>query len=318
VLLVLIVCCNAVVLSKKDVSYHYMSAPWTPFKSDESIDYTKIPLVAAFEKKAGVTHSWINGGMAQWAQLSVPERKKVAEEWVKAGHQNGLSIIIHVFSDCLEEAKEMARHARTIGADAIALLPPSYPNRAPNLKILVQFMAKIAEASDWLPFYYYHFPGSTGVDIKMVDLIKESQGVIQNFVGIKYVANDFNDFWAAQQMGVDMFWAAEPKIQSLPYGTTSFVLAESYYCPYLSNVITTWYGSQSSLALQAQQRLNTLQGLVGGASKDVFKMMGIDLGPPRLPKVPISQEEYDRVFAALTKFGFFNQTASVNSMKRKL
>lgn len=35
----------------------YYLAPWTAFKDDESIDYSKIPLVAAFEKKVGVTHT---------------------------------------------------------------------------------------------------------------------------------------------------------------------------------------------------------------------------------------------------------------------
>jgi len=69
---------------------------------------------------------------------------------------------------------------------------------------LVQFLAKVAEASNWLPFYYYHLPSSTGVDYKMVDLLNEAQGKIQNFVGIKYVGDDFNDFLGAKQMGVDM------------------------------------------------------------------------------------------------------------------
>jgi hypothetical protein len=39
-------------------------------------------------------------------------------------------------------------------------------------------------------------------------------------------------------------------------------------------------------------------------------MMGIDLGTVRLPGVPISQAVYDKVFAELKAFGFFNQTMS--------
>lgn len=47
---------------------------------------------------------------------------------------------------------------------------------------------------------------------------------------------------------------------------------------------------------------------MSGAGKYVMKMLGIDLGPPRLPAVPMTQSTYDQIYTALQNWGFFNRT----------
>lgn len=42
------------------------------------------------------------------------------------------------------------------------------------------------------------------------------------------------------------------------------------------------------------------------ASRAMVKMTGCDLGPPRLPFVPLDQEKYANLEKELTEFGFFN------------
>ncbi len=49
-----------------------------------------------------------------------------------AGHANGLYIIAHVGSNVLSEAVELAAHAASIGADAIASVPPYATKRRPS------------------------------------------------------------------------------------------------------------------------------------------------------------------------------------------
>jgi len=296
-----------------DDSWILLSAPWTPFSSNLDLNPSKVKDQAKFHKSKGVTHVWAIGGMGQWSQLTMPERKSLAQAWVTYGKMQGLYVIIHVGSQCIYDAKELAKHAEQIGADAIAVLPPWAPSRPKDLDTLVVVLAEIANTVK-LPFWYYHLPGQTGLNYKMSDLLTKSKGIIPTFAGIKYVSNDLEDFQLCMQIENGkykrgMLWAPEPKLQALPFGTTGFVLAEAYYAPYLLKVLNAYRAGEFQKAQQAQESLNNLQSLIQGeGGKAVMKMLGIDLGGPRLPNLDISQAEYEKLYLSLQEWGFFNQT----------
>jgi N-acetylneuraminate lyase len=54
-------------------------------------------------------------------------------------------------------------------------------------------MGAIASAAPSLPFYYYHIPSATNVDLPMVDFLAVADGLIQNLAGIKYTHYDLED-----------------------------------------------------------------------------------------------------------------------------
>lgn len=67
-------------MSKVAQKGQYMSAPWTPLVSlpSEPIPQLNISMVkeqVRMHKLKGVTHVWVNGGMAQWTTLTLDERK---------------------------------------------------------------------------------------------------------------------------------------------------------------------------------------------------------------------------------------------------
>lgn len=285
-----------------------LSAPWTPFNPDMSVNYGMVGPLARFQKLAGVTSVWVPGGMGQWAQLTLEERKQLGELWVTEGKKQGLLVIVHVGAQAVYDAVELARHAREIGAEAIAVMPPFAPDRPATLDVLIQILAMIADASGGLPLYYYHIPGTTNIRFPMYDLVRRSVNELPSLAGIKYVDNNLTDFRLCLEFEdgrVNMMWAPEPKIQALPLGTTSYVLAEPYYAPYLLPVLDYWRMGNHEQAQAAQKKLNDLQHIVGAAAKDVMKMLGYDCGIPRLPKTPISQHEYDAALTGLRAFGFF-------------
>lgn len=198
------------------------------------------------------------------------------------------------------------------GADAIAMLPPFAPQKPPSVDILVEIMAKIASATK-LPLFYYHFPGQTGITFPFADILTRALPRVPTLAGVKFVS-DLGDFANVVQIAppsFKLFWAPEPKIQAMPYGITRYVLAESYYAPYLAKVLDAYEAGNMQLAEQNQQRLNDLQNIINsyGGNRDVMKMLGIDMGPARLPSAPhISQKSYDALQDALSKWGFFNNT----------
>ncbi|QLQ04776.1 MAG: dihydrodipicolinate synthase family protein [Anaerolineae bacterium] len=67
--------------------------------------------------------------------------------------------------------------------------PPSPPcpllRQAEPVKVLVDCMAEIASAAPDLPFYYYHIPGLTGVNLDMVEFLRQGAR-IPTLAGIKY------------------------------------------------------------------------------------------------------------------------------------
>jgi len=271
-------------------------------------------------KENGVTHVWAIGGMAQWDQITLVERKSMAVQYVAACKKYGLYSIIHVGHQCIADAQELAMHAESIGADAISVLPPFAPEKPNNIDVLISVVAKIAGAAPNTPFYYYHMPGTTSLDYSMTDFLTKSKNIIPTMSGIKFVNQDLNDFQQASLLPCTytgctngrylIFWANNPKLQSLPFGAHAFVLAENYYAPYMKAVFDAWQTNQS-LAEQLQVVYNQVMDCVKDG-KSVSKMLGLDLGPPRLPGQPVKSSDYIQSCDCLQSAGFF-QKLGVNN-----
>ena len=84
------------------------------------------------------------------------------------------------------------------GVKGIFAMSPNYfkPSSPENL---VDTMAVIAAGAPDLPFWYYHFPDMTGVNINMYEFIRaaDSMGTIPNLMGIKFTHEKLADFDSA-------------------------------------------------------------------------------------------------------------------------
>src|SRR5690606_17793331 len=96
-------------------------------------------------------------------------RMQLAVEWRRAAGSE-LKVIVHVGHTSLLEAQRLAEHAQRIGADAVATMAPFFFKPA-GVGDLVEFCAEVACAAPELPFYFYHIPSMTGVDVPMHDFL---------------------------------------------------------------------------------------------------------------------------------------------------
>lgn len=48
----------------------------------------------------------VNGSLAEGMSMTVDERKRLAEEWMKASNGR-LQVVIHVGANCIKDAKEL-------------------------------------------------------------------------------------------------------------------------------------------------------------------------------------------------------------------
>jgi len=74
-------------------------------------------------------------------------------------------------------------------------MPPVY-FKPGDIPTLVDTMSVIANAAPDLPFWYYHFPAMTGVDLDMFHFTEaiDASGAMPNFMGVKFTNEIIMDF----------------------------------------------------------------------------------------------------------------------------
>jgi N-acetylneuraminate lyase len=169
-----------------------VAAPFTPMHPDGSINVSIIPSYHAFLKRNGVAGVFICGSTGEGPSMTLLEKKAVAEAWAHANKgDDHFKVILFVGGTCLEDAKELARYASTIGLNGISLTAPNYFKPA-SLQQLAACCIDVAEAAPDQPFY---FPTMTSLilpnafSLKMVDT---------NFFG-----EGMNVSWLPWQWGED-------------------------------------------------------------------------------------------------------------------
>ena len=111
-----------------------IAAPFTPFNQDGSLALATVPAFAALLAHNGVSGAFVCGTTGEGCSLTNAERRSVAEAW-RAATPPQLALIVHVGHLSLGDARELARHAQEIGADAIATIAPGFFKPAGPLEL---------------------------------------------------------------------------------------------------------------------------------------------------------------------------------------
>lgn len=289
-----------------------ISAPYTAMNEDFSINLDIIEKQAESLITNGINGAFICGTTGEGLSLTVEERMKIAEKWVSVV-DGKLNIIVHVGHTCLYDSIELAAHAKKIGAYAIASVGPCYfkPN---NVETLISFCCQIAKSAIDLPFYYYHIPSFSGINLMMVDFLKNEN--IPNFVGIKFSHENLMDF--CQCLNLDngkydmLFGKDEILLSALALGAKGAVGSTyNFAAPLYHLIMTACQAGDMETAQKEQSRAVDMVNILikyGGipAGKAIMKMIGIDCGPVRLPLQNLSQTQYKNLYDELKQIGFFS------------
>lgn len=117
----------------------------------------------------GIKGVYVCGSSGECIYQSPSERKKTLEAVVEAA-EGKLAIIAHVACNSTRDSMELARHAESLGVDAIASIPPIYfklPEEA-----IKKYWNDISSAAPNTPFVIYNIPQLAGVELT-VPLFKE-------------------------------------------------------------------------------------------------------------------------------------------------
>lgn len=155
----------------------------TPFREGR-VDEAAFAGLLERQIAAGVHGVVPVGTTGESATLHPDEHRRVVELCVEiaAGRTR---VIAGAGASATDKAIELARHAKTVGADGALVVTPYY-NR-PSQEGLYRHFASINEAVQ-LPVLLYNVPGRTGVDLANATVARLAE--LPNVVGIKDATAD--------------------------------------------------------------------------------------------------------------------------------
>ncbi len=293
-----------------------IDAPFTPFHEDGSLNLAPIPEYAALLARNGLKGVFINGSSGEGYMLTEEERMQLAEAWMSAVPED-FKVIVHVGSTSVMSSRRLAEHAQKIGAWGIGAMATPFP-KIGSIEQLCRYCEEIASAAPNLPFYYYHIPAFNGAFLSMYDFLKAVDGRIPNFAGIKYTFEslyEYNRCRRYQNGKFDMLHGQDETIlpclamggaQGGIGGTTNY----NGRC--LTGILEAWEKGDLEKARQLQDFAqdvidvicNFRGNIVGG--KRIMKLIGLDLGPNRVPFMSVTEEEEQELRRQLEAIDFFS------------
>ena len=150
------------------------------YDEEGSISPEGVKALARYFVEKGVKGVYVNGSSGECIYQSVEDKKIVLENVMEAA-KGKLTVIAHVACNNTKDSMELARHAESVGADAIAAIPPIY-FRLPEHAI-AQYWNDISSAAPNTDFVIYNIPQLAGVALTM-NLFAEMRKN-QNVIGVK-------------------------------------------------------------------------------------------------------------------------------------
>lgn len=278
----------------------------TPFRDGDVDEEAFIRLVE--RQIAGGVHGLVPvGTTGETATLSHDEHRRVVELCVKTA-AGRVPVVAGAGSNSTEEAIELVRHAKTIGADAALVVTPYY-NR-PSQEGLYAHYRAINDAVQ-LPVLIYNVPGRTSVDISNDTLARLAK--LPNMVGVKDATGDLmRASFQRLTCGEDWVMLSGDDGTALGYmahgghgciSVTANVAPEQCAAFYNAALSGDWSG-----ALYHQDQLVRLhKALFADASPSPTKFalshLGLCAEETRLPIVACSEAARTEVLAAMREIG---------------
>lgn len=289
-------------------------APFTAFDKNGELNLDVVPRYAQTLANNGIEGVFINGSSGEGQMLTEEERMVAAQAWCKAAPA-GFKVIVHVGGNSVKASKLLAAHAAEVGAYATSVMGPTFP-KINRIQELADYCAEIASGAPELPFYYYHIPAFTGIQLSMLELLKAVDGRIPNFAGIKYTFESLFEYSLCHRYQGGKFdilhGQDETLLASLAMGGAQGCIGGTFnYAAGLYVQIRDAYSKgDMELAQQLQQKSWDLIEVIcryrGNivAGKQIMRLLGLDLGPNRTPFQNMTEAEFEKMSQELSAIQF--------------
>lgn len=292
-----------------------IAAPHTPFDSRGDLRLEIVEKQVEHLLRHRVHGAFIGGSTGECQSLTLTERRQLTQRWVDVARGTSLKIIVHVGSNCLVDARELATQAEQCGVEAISAHAPAY-FRPSGVDALVDCCAEVASAAPNTPFYFYDIPPLTHVHLSMPEFLARAGDRIPNLAGLKYSNPDLVAFQQCRHTAdgrYRLFWGIdEMLLAALALGANGAVGSTyNFGAPIYHQLIAAF--EQGNLAVAREQQFRSVRlvstlakrGFMGSA-KAMMAMLGVDVGPPRLPHARLTTEQVGELRRELESASFLD------------
>ena len=286
-----------------------MPALITPFDSEGMVDEAKFRAFLDWLVPQ-VSGLYVAGSYGSGPIMTADQRKQVAEI-VLDSVAGRLPVVVHVGDPDTNTTIDLARHAETLRVSGVASLTPYYYLHGRG-EIDCHFLALIDAVSS--PVYLYNNPKYTNYCVTADQIswlaekglagIKDSSANIQLFYELVAATRGFEDF----QVIVGSQTILLPALVGGGRGCVSGL--SNLYPKVVNGIFDAAEAGDFECALSIQREANELRKLTGAGIPVSFyhsalRYRGIDIGLPKAPLLPKTEEEEAAIFEALDRYRHF-------------
>lgn len=277
----------------------------TPFDKDMKLDVDAGVKLAAKLVDDGCDGLVLGGTTGESPTASTAEKLTLIRE-VKNALGERAKIVAGAGNYSTDSSVDLAQQSVNAGADALLIVTPYYSK--PPQEGVYQHFKTVASAVD-APIMLYDIPGRTATPIAEETAMRLAE--VPNIVAIKEAKGDL----AAgarlyQKTELALYSGDDPiNIPWLSVGATGFVSVVGHCAARtLRDMRTAFDRGDLAEALRLNSTmfpLNRAMARSGGVSfaKAALDIMGMSVGSPRLPQVPLSDEARDALLEDLRQAG---------------
>jgi 4-hydroxy-tetrahydrodipicolinate synthase len=282
----------------------------TPFTAaGDAVDVPALKRLVNWQIERGIHGLVALGSTGEFLSLIPSEREQVIETCVREA-AGRVPVLIGTGAEWTRDAVAYAREAERMGASGVMIIPPYYSS--PTEDELFEHYRRIGESIS-LPVMLYNNPATANVDltpkvvarlsrIDNVRYIKESTLEVTRVRDIIEICGERMTVFAGI-LGYESFWL----------GAQGWVAVCSNLIPKESALLFELAAIRvdRDAALALYKRILPIVRWVGGhryvaASKAGLRLMGLSVGEPRAPRLPLPRAEIDALEADLGALGLVN------------
>ena len=259
----------------------------TPFRQDGSVNFDMLTELLERQIAAGTDGILTLGTTGEYSTMSHEEDAAVVEHTIRVV-DGRVPVMVGSGSNCTVTQIEKSRLYQSMGADALLLISPYY-NKA-NAEGMYRHFAETADAVD-IPCILYNVPGRTGCSIPVS--VVERLARHPNIAGIKEASGDMSyAMKIARCVGPDFALYSgndDITVPILSIGGSGVISVYANVMPAMCRqIVADWLDGNHARALENHLRyLQLMNDLFLEVNpipvKAAMNMMGLDVGPMRLP-----------------------------------
>lgn len=280
----------------------------TPMKEDGSVDFEQFYRLIDFQIENKTDAIVVCGTTGEASTLTHEEHLEVVRECISYVKKR-VPVIAGTGSNCTSTAVYLSQEAQKAGADGVLLVTPYY-NKATQ-KGLYEHYTQVAKSVD-TPIIMYNVPGRTGCNIAPETAVKLAKDV-DLIVGLKAATGNMaqeTKTMALAEGCLDMYSGEDGLIVPLmSIGAKGVISVLSNVAPKQTHEICAKFfegdiKESQRLQFEALELVDALFCEVNPIPvKHALNLMGMEVGPLRMPLTPMEDANLERLKNAMIKYG---------------